>query len=38
MANTLATPTWVTREVARGYINSIKFLANVNRSLENSDL
>jgi hypothetical protein len=34
MANTLATPTWVTREVARGYINSIKFIANVNRSYD----
>ena len=26
--NTLATPTWVTKEVARGFVNAIKFLAN----------
>ena len=32
--NTLATPTWVTKEVARGFINSIKFLANVNRTYD----
>jgi hypothetical protein len=34
MANTLATPTWVTKEVARGYLNSIKFVANVNRTYD----
>ncbi len=34
MANTLATPTWVTREVARGFINQIKFVANVSRSYD----
>ena len=34
MANTLATPTWVTKEVARGYINALKFAANVNRSYD----
>lgn len=32
--NTLATPTWVTKEVARGFINGIKFLANVNRTYD----
>lgn len=32
MANTLITPTWVTKEVARGYLNNLKFVANVNRS------
>lgn len=34
MANTLATPTWVTKEVARGFLNNIKFIANVNRSYD----
>lgn len=34
MANTLATPTWVTKEVALGYMNSIKFVANVNRTYD----
>lgn len=33
MPNTLATPTWVLREVGRGYVNSVKFIANVNRKL-----
>jgi hypothetical protein len=32
--NTLATPTWVTKEVARGFINNIKFIANVNRTYD----
>src|SRR5207249_2857181 len=32
--NTLATPTWVTREVARGFLNQIKFVANVNRTYD----
>lgn len=31
MANTLITPTWVTKEVARGYLNNLKFVANINR-------
>jgi len=34
MPNTLATPLWVTKEVARGFINGIKFLANVNRTYD----
>ena len=34
MANTLATPTWVTKEVARGFLNSIKFVANCNRTYD----
>jgi hypothetical protein len=34
MANTLATPTWVTKEVARGFVNELKFAANVNRSYD----
>jgi len=31
MANTLATPTWVTKETTRGFVNEVKFIANVNR-------
>lgn len=34
MANTLATPTWVMKEVALGYLNEIRFAANVNRSYD----
>jgi len=34
MANTLATPTWVTKETARGFLNNIKFIANVNRTYD----
>ncbi len=34
MANTLLTPTWVTKEVARGFINEMRFLANVNRTYD----
>ncbi len=34
MPNTLATPSWVTKEVARGYVNNLKFAANVNRSYD----
>lgn len=34
MANTLATSSWVTKEVARGFINEIKFVANVNRTYD----
>lgn len=32
MANTIATPTWVTYEVARYFVNSLKGVANFNRS------
>ena len=32
MANTLATPSWVLKEVGRGYENSLKFISNVNRT------
>ena len=34
MANTLATPSWTTKEVARGFINRLVFLANVNRTYD----
>jgi hypothetical protein len=34
MANTLVTPTWVTKEVARGYTNEIRFISNVNRTYD----
>lgn len=34
MTNTLATPSWVTKEVARGFVNGVKFLANVNRTYD----
>ena len=34
MANTLATPVWVTKETARYYINDLTFLANVNRTYD----
>ena len=34
MPNTLLTPTWVTREVARYFVNSVEFVANVNRSYD----
>jgi hypothetical protein len=34
MANTLATSTWVTKEVARGFLNTIKFIANINRTYD----
>jgi hypothetical protein len=34
MANTLATPTWVTKEVARGFVNGVKFISNVNRTYD----
>lgn len=33
MANTLATPSWVTKEVARFFLNEITFVKNVNRTL-----
>ena len=32
MANSLVTPTWYTKEVARILVNNLKFAANVNRS------
>jgi hypothetical protein len=34
MANTLATPTWVLREVAYRFLNSIKFVSKVNRTYD----
>ena len=34
MANTLATPNWVMKEVARGYTNKVVFVANVNRTYD----
>lgn len=34
MANTLATPTWVTKDVARGFVNDVRFIANVNRTYD----
>lgn len=36
MPNTLATPLWVTREVARGFVNKVVFIANVNRTYDDS--
>jgi hypothetical protein len=32
MANTLANSTWVTKEVARGYVNNLQFVRNINRT------
>lgn len=34
MANTLATPSWTTKEVARGYNSKVRFIANVNRTYD----
>lgn len=34
MANTLVTPVWYTKEVARILVNNLKFAANVNRSYD----
>lgn len=34
MANSLVTPTWYTKEVARILVNNLKFAANVNRSYD----
>jgi hypothetical protein len=34
MANTLATPSWTTKEVARSFINKLIFLSNVNRTYD----
>ena len=34
MANTLATPLWTTKEVARGYTNKVRFIANTNRTYD----
>jgi hypothetical protein len=36
MANTLATPSWVTKEVARGFTNKVVFIANVNRTYDDA--
>jgi hypothetical protein len=36
MANTLVTPTWVTNETAQRFINSVKGVANFNRSYDDS--
>jgi hypothetical protein len=35
MPNTLATPTWTTKEVARGFMSKVRFIANVNRTYDN---
>ena len=32
--NTLATPTWVTKETARYFVNDLVFLENVNRTYD----
>jgi len=34
MPNTLATPSWVTKDTARGYLNDLTFLSNVNRTYD----
>jgi len=34
MANTLSTPSWVTKEVARFFVNMIEFIANVSRTYD----
>lgn len=34
--NTLATPTWVTKETAREFFNDLTFLANVNRTYDDA--
>jgi hypothetical protein len=34
MANTLATSSWVTKEIARLFVNKLTFLANVNRTYD----
>lgn len=34
MANTLATSTWVVKEVARGFLNEIQFTRNINRTYD----
>jgi hypothetical protein len=34
MANTLATPDWVTKEVGRGFVNGITFVKNVTRTYD----
>jgi hypothetical protein len=36
MANTLATPSWTTKEVARAFINKLVFLAHVNRTYDDA--
>jgi hypothetical protein len=34
MANTIATPQWTTKEVARGFVNEVVFLDHVNRTYD----
>lgn len=34
MANTLATPSWVIKEVGRGFVNSLTFAKNLNRTYD----
>ena len=34
MANTLITPSWVTKETARGFINNLGFAGNINREYD----
>jgi hypothetical protein len=34
MANTLATPSWTLKEVVRGFVNKVVFIANVNRTYD----
>jgi len=36
LANTLATPSWVTKEVARYFLNSIEFVKNLNRTYDDA--
>jgi len=36
MANTLVTPTWYTKEVARILVNNLRFASNVNRSYDDA--
>lgn len=31
MANTLVTPSWVTKETARGYVNNLKFAGSISK-------
>ena len=36
MANTIVTPSWVTKETARGYVNNLKFVACINKEYSDS--
>ena len=36
MANSLVTPTWYTKEVARILVNNLKFASNVNRTYDDA--